>query len=277
MNGRTVGGSVSGDLHGGEPAVWDALSEENEEQTVEGLYPLRSAPERAILHAALELTDLQPGERVTELGCGAARYLPYLARRGGVRVAGVDFSEAGVAQTKRALDSLGLDTSGVVLADLRAYCPQHPDEFDAVFSFGLIEHFSDLREIVNLHFVCARPGGRVFMSAPNLSGPNLGWARRVAPDLLTWHCELAASDVVSACRSIGAINLEVVYLGGPRLFAYPQRADRSLLSFLLALVARKVFNGGGQVLYRLSPSLARRIAGESLSPFFAVAATKPGE
>ena len=263
-------------LEGGDPSVWDELSRANErEMSAAGLYPLRSAPERAILTAVKELTRLEAGDSFAELGCGAARYLPYLARDLRVRVAGADFSEEGVAQTRSALENVGADASAIELADLESYCPAHPGEFDAVASFGLIEHFSDLEAIIDLHLLCAKPGGRVFVSAPNLAGPNLWWTRQFSPSILDWHCEISAEKVVSAFRAKGAREIEIRHLGGPRLFAYPEGGRGGRAGEVAARIVRKAFNGGGEAIYRLAPSVATRLGGRSWSPYFAVACTKP--
>jgi SAM-dependent methyltransferase len=262
-------------LRGGEASVWDEVSTQNLREVDEnGLYPLRSAPERAILAAVMDLADVHAGSLVAELGCGQARYLPYLARDRGARVFGVDFSVEGIEQTRRALRSIGAESDGLERGDLHEYCPRHHGEFDATISFGLIEHFSDLQEIIDLHLLCTRPGGRVFVSAPNLSGPNLRWARRTAPSVLAWHCEISAERVVAAFRARGAAEVRVAHLGGPRLFAYPdgQAAGRTLTT--AARTARRLVNGAGELVYRLAPGLATRAAGPRWSPYFAVAATK---
>ena len=263
-------------LEGGEPSVWDELSRANEpEMSAAGLYPLRSAPERAILRAVEELTRLGPGDSFAEFGCGAARYLPYIACDIGVRVAGVDFSEEGVEQTRRALQNLGVDASAIELGDIKAYAPRHAGEFDAVASFGLIEHFSDLDAIIDLHLLCTKPGGRVFVSAPNLAGPNLWWTRQFSHSILDWHCEISAEKVVYAFRAKGAREIEIRHLGGPRLFAYPEGGRGGRAGEVAARVGRKVFNGGGEAIYRLAPRVATRLGGRSWSPYFAVACTKP--
>ncbi|MEJ7567608.1 MAG: class I SAM-dependent methyltransferase [Gaiellaceae bacterium] len=227
-----------------------------------------------MLAATVELASLQRGAKVAELGCGFARYLPYLARDHGVRVAGADFSRESIDHTRAALRTLGVDASEIVVDDLLSYCPRHAGEFDAVVSYGLIEHFLDLDGILELHFRCARPGGRVLVCAPNLSGPNLSWARRVAPELLTWHREIAAADVAAVFVALGAEDVHARSLGGPRLFAYPHDTGRPA-SAVLAKTVRKLFNGFGEGLSRISERTATHLAGERLSSFFVVAGTKP--
>ena len=221
--------------------------------------------------------------RVTELGCGDPTFLPRLALARGVRVAGVDFSSLAIERAHQALASLGVDSSEIELGDIAEYVERHEGQFDAVVSFGLVEHFTDLDEILLAHFRCTRPGGRVFVSAPNLSGLNLTWARQVSPETFlvdrtvttVWHRPISASEVESTFRRLGADEIEIEYVGGPRLWAYPQSIrGRSRLRVGVARAVRKSVNGAGEALNRLSPSLARRVGGSGLSPSFVVAGTK---
>ena len=257
-------------LGGAAPSIWDDLHRRNAPEGA-GVYPLRSAPERAILASALAHCRLRPGDRVLELGCGASRFLPQLALTAGVEVAGVDFSEEGVAQTRRALVGVGVDCGEISLGAIEAYVPRVEGSFDAVVSFGLVEHFDDLELIVAQHFQCARPGGRVFVEAPNLSGPNLAWMRRVAPSLLKWHRPLDAERVAAAFRAAGATDVSVEHLGGPRLFAPP---DPGRLS-AGAWAVRKTVNGLGELASRVAPRGSARLAGAPLSAYFAVSGTRP--
>jgi SAM-dependent methyltransferase len=207
---------------------------------------------------------------VLELGCGASRFLPQLALAAGVEVAGVDFSEEGVAQTRRALEGVGVDCGEIALGAIETYVPRVEGSFDAVVSFGLVEHFDDLEAIVAQHFRCARPGGRVFVEAPNLAGPNLAWMRRVAPSLLEWHRPLDAEKVAAAFRAAGATDLSVEHLGGLRLFAPP---DPGRLA-PGARVVRKTVNGLGELASRVAPRASTRLAGAPLSAYFAVSGTR---
>ena len=239
------------------------------------LQSFRSAPDRDLLAAALALPAIGGGARVLELGCGASRFLPHIAAVPGVTVAGVDFSERGVALTVDALRRVGADPSGIVLGRIEDYVPDHLQEFDVVLSFGLVEHFADLNGIVAEHFRSVRPGGTVMITAPNLSALNRYWARLASPDIFTWHRPISARQVVRAIQLAGGRDIEVLHLGGVRLFAHASGAisARSLLTNTI----RKVVNGVGEALFRLSPTWARRIGGRFASPMFAVTATsEPG-
>lgn len=265
---------MQSDFSGASPGDWDRLAMQNDREICGGLYPLSSAPEKAIFAAARNLIRTSPGNTLAEIGCGAARFLPHLAQELRLVPAGVDFSPAGLAQTHRMLGSVGLDNSRIEYGDLHEFCVKHADAFDAVVSFGLIEHFADLAEILRLHLLCTRAGGRVFVSAPNLSRLNLYWLRGVAPSLLTWHHEISADRVVRAFESLDAAEISSVHLGGPRLFASPEPTSCGRMLFIGASLGRRVFNGAGEGLFRVSGKLATSLARGALSPYFGVACTK---
>jgi 2-polyprenyl-3-methyl-5-hydroxy-6-metoxy-1,4-benzoquinol methylase len=272
---RAEGDDPSGGLApgfaGGTPELWSQYMAEDE---VNAVRPFPSAPDRALLESALRLTGLRRGETVLELGCGSSAFLTRMGAATGARVAGVDFSPEGIERTRAALKGLGIDDSGLALAAIDDYAPDHEGEFDVVVSFGLIEHFADLRSIVEAHFACAKVGGRVFIAAPNLSRVNLAWIKAVAPSLLGWHRPIEARQVAALMSAYAGPDVTVEHRGGFRLFAHPDRAARRPGRTAAALI-RKGVNGLGEASYRLAPRAAERAAGAWISPFFAVAATKP--
>ncbi len=262
------------ELTGGDPALWDSVHAGQRESLEGSVYPLRSAPERAILRTVLERARPQLGETVLELGCGSSRYLPYVALETGASIIGVDFSPLGVRQTRRALASVGADPTGIFEGRIEDFVENHPDEFDVVVSHGLVEHFDDLRRAVRWHLSTTRVGGRVVITAPNLDRANLAWARRVAPNLFRWHRPVSAPQIASLVRDGGGTEIISEYLGGPRLFAYPEPGSSSPTRHRTALVARKIANGSSELIHRCAPKLAERAGGAAFSPFFAVSATR---
>ena len=56
----------------------------------------------------------------------------------------------------------------IVNKDLFTYQPEQL--FDIVFSAGLIEHFNNLEEIIDVHLKLCKSGGKVIMTLPNFRG-----------------------------------------------------------------------------------------------------------
>lgn len=256
--------------------MWDRVHARSRGEIADGVYPLRSAPEREILRVLLERGRPGAGDRLVELGCGSSRYLPYAARETGARIHGVDFSAIGIEQARRGLEAVGADPSGIVEGTIEELVAASPGSFDVVASFGLIEHFDDLAEVLGWHVACARPGGRIVITAPNLNHANLTWSQRVAPALFTWHRRVEPHRTAELLGEMGVSDLRVEHLGGPRLFAYPDPEARSRAQHLTAQVTRKALNAVGEAVNRVAPGAARRLSGPRLSPFFAVSGTRAG-
>src|SRR5688500_6300134 len=102
--------------------------------------------------------------RVLELGCGTATLLLSLAPH--VReVVGLDISPEGLKIAQRHQQERRVSNATFVKAD----CQDVPfeDEFDVVYSAGLIEHFFERDvEIVKQHLKATKPGGRVILTVP---------------------------------------------------------------------------------------------------------------
>ncbi|HEX2948439.1 MAG TPA: class I SAM-dependent methyltransferase [Armatimonadota bacterium] len=76
----------------------------------------------------LDVCQLQPGNRILEIGCGTGRHSVELAKRG-YRVTAVDISEGMLAEAAQAADAAGVDID-FIHADARHYQPD-PVAYDA--------------------------------------------------------------------------------------------------------------------------------------------------
>ena len=63
----------------------------------------------------------------------------------------------------------------IIESDLFTYHPEK--QYDLVLSFGLIEHFTDLKDIIQNHLKFLNPGGTLFITLPNFRGVN-GWVQK---------------------------------------------------------------------------------------------------
>lgn len=102
--------------------------------------------------------------RVLELGCGTATLLLSLAPRV-KEVVGLDISSEGLKIAQSHQREQEVANVSFVKADCRAV--PFREEFDAVYSAGLIEHFfDDDIAIVRQHLAAVKGGGVVIMSVP---------------------------------------------------------------------------------------------------------------
>jgi 2-polyprenyl-3-methyl-5-hydroxy-6-metoxy-1,4-benzoquinol methylase len=115
-------------------------------------YYLHDKPEYAL--AARWIT---PSDSVLELGCGAGNFAKCI---GPARYTGIEFSSKAVQMaTKKGLH---------VLAESAArHAEQHPQDYDVVCSFQVMEHVSELRKTIADCLALLKPNGRFMLCVPS--------------------------------------------------------------------------------------------------------------
>jgi SAM-dependent methyltransferase len=116
---------------------------------------------------------------------------------------------------KQLLEKNGLKEGdiNIIEADLFNYTPK--EKYDMVLSFGLIEHFSDTKAIIQTHLQFLRPGGALFITLPNFTGVN-GWIQRKF-DLENYNKHnidsMNPTMLAETCKQLGLKNVESYYHG----------------------------------------------------------------
>lgn len=101
----------------------------------------------------------------------------------------------------------------IIEADLFNYTPK--EKYDMVLSFGLIEHFSDTKAIIETHLQFLKPGGTLFITLPNFTGVN-GWIQRKF-DLENYNKHnidsMNPAMLAETCKQLGLKSVESYYHG----------------------------------------------------------------
>jgi len=150
---------------------------------------------------------------VFEVGCGDSVWLPYLARRFDVAVAGVDYAELGCELARNRLAHEGVDAQ-VFCEDIFAPTASAAQRYDLVFSLGLIEHFTDLEAAVAAVLRYVKPGGHVLNLVPNFScslHTVAGWIWQ--PAVMRRHQAPTRRQLMHAHARLGLTNLSCRYCG----------------------------------------------------------------
>jgi 2-polyprenyl-3-methyl-5-hydroxy-6-metoxy-1,4-benzoquinol methylase len=98
-----------------------------------------------------------------EVGCGTSSLSLSLAKEMGELV-GVDNAESAIELSRENATSMGIANSRFDLGDCLSLSYQ--DEFDVVWSQGLMEHFESPLEVAAQHFKVTKPGGITLISIP---------------------------------------------------------------------------------------------------------------
>jgi cyclopropane-fatty-acyl-phospholipid synthase len=105
--------------------------------------------------------NLQPGQRVLDIGCGWGSFALHAAEHHDVNVVGITLSEPQAALARRRVEERGLgDRVEIRVEDYRALAGE---PFDAVASIGMVEHVGASQIDVYARQLArmVRPGGRV--------------------------------------------------------------------------------------------------------------------
>lgn len=174
------------------------------------------------------------GGCVLELGCGGSVWLPHLALHFGMRISGVDFSSIALEKSRRILRANGVE------ADLTEVDILNLDEtwmrsYDAIFSLGLLEHFSDPRPVLESAACLLRARGILLSWIPNTECIQFGLNARWSRELRGMHYLTDREGWIRLHRDAGFEVLEADYV---------QWMDFSKLTFpkIPALAQRIVYN-----------------------------------
>ena len=148
---------------------------------------------------------------VVELGCGRSVWLPWFARRFGMKVGGLDYSETGCRQAEALLARDNIEAD-IHQGDIFDPPEEMLGRYDVVTSFGLVEHFTDTASCVASCAAFARPGGLVVTEIPNMFGLNGGIVKIINRRVYDMHVPMTVNMLTEAHKQAGLEILDSHYL-----------------------------------------------------------------
>jgi 2-polyprenyl-3-methyl-5-hydroxy-6-metoxy-1,4-benzoquinol methylase len=114
------------------------------------------------------------GAKFIEIGSAPGDYSVQFSKRFGCIPYGVEYSEGGVKLNREVFKENSFNPDNVIHADFFSdeFIARHQEKFDGVMSKGFIEHFDDVKSVIDRHMRLLKPGGHLIVTIPNLSGVN---------------------------------------------------------------------------------------------------------
>lgn len=144
------------------------------------------------------------GKSILEVGAGNSAVLSYLARRYGdrARFSGLDYSQEGC---RLLLQRAAREGASVQVHCQDMFEPQADliGRFNAVYSLGVVEHFTDLSAVLRAKARFLAPGGSMLSVIPNLAGVLGRLGRRFNPRVYELHVPHNLESFIDGHRRAG--------------------------------------------------------------------------
>jgi cyclopropane-fatty-acyl-phospholipid synthase len=111
------------------------------------------------LERTFQALELRPGARLLEIGAGWGGTLEYCCRRG-VKVTGLTLYQDSYDYVQEIIQRNCFDGK-VLLQDFLTYQAAAP--YDAIVTYGVIEHIPEYRRLFERLWSCLKPGGKIYL------------------------------------------------------------------------------------------------------------------
>lgn len=147
--------------------------------------------------------DKYAGKKVLEIGCGAGTDLSQFARNGAITT-GVDLTESAIDVTRKRFQVLGLKGDFKV-ADAENL-PFKDNEFDLVYSFGVLHHTPNTQKTIDEVYRVLQPGGKTFIMlyyTYSFEYLTLILRKLIHPDRWKWSVQEAVNYETEMNKKVG--------------------------------------------------------------------------
>ncbi len=175
-----------------------------------------------------------------EVGCGSSGWLPYFRRRYGYAVSGLDYSEVGCRLAEENMRLLGLPFEEVICEDILKW--SSPKKYGVIFSYGVIEHFSEPGKVLGICAGHLEEGGLLITLVPNLRGlPGL-LLKTFAPETYRMHQVLTEAELNAMNSRAGLERVKSGLVGIFSLAVHPWTSS-GLSRFREGTLRRRILLG----------------------------------
>jgi 2-polyprenyl-3-methyl-5-hydroxy-6-metoxy-1,4-benzoquinol methylase len=161
------------------------------------------------------------GKSFLEIGCGSSGWLPYFKSRYNLNISGLDYSKIGCSIAEENLRVQGLPFDEIYCKDFLEKDFSLPKRFDFIFSYGVVEHFKDTEQVLDIFADLLEPDGVMITLVPNLNGWNGYVTKRLMPEIYAIHKIINNADLRSFHDRIDLKVLKSSYVGTLSLAVLP--------------------------------------------------------
>jgi len=179
------------------------------------------------------------GELV-EMGCGGSEWLVYLAKRFDFRISGVDYLERGCEISKSLLDDNSIADYQIICDDFFERHQRDSKRYDAVVSFGVIEHFDQPSHVLKAFESYLKDSGKIVTTCPNTGGAAMSLQKLFDKRVYYNHKRFELADLVNYHTEAG---FKVIYSSYTGFLSFNNLVFGNFSIFgRLAKIAMKLLN-----------------------------------
>lgn len=199
-----------------------------------------------------------------ELGALPGGFLTYFHKKFGYKVTGLDFAD-NTEVFDETMKSNGIKKYDFIKADILKYKPK--TDYDVVSSFGFIEHFDDIDQILSQHIDLMKPGAYLVLTVPNFRNIQYVYHRIFDAKNLSIHNTetMKIKDMDKRLTHLGLEKIKAKYVGTTEFWFEDEWRSRLAKEF-----RTKITNNMTRLFRRYKPSAA-------YSPLILYVYRKPSE
>lgn len=223
-------------------------------------------PENYLFHKELkEVIEREKVKTAIELGGFPGYYAVFLKKYFKLDVTLLDYF-IHPPVTNELLQANQLQAGDIHIIEADLFNHQEKQQYDLVLSCGLIEHFTDTRDIIRRHIDFVKPGGTLFITLPNFKALNGWFQQQFDPENYDKH-HIECMDprlLADICESEGLSLKEAKYFGNFSIWLENEKEKP-----VAVRIFKKITWLTGKVITKLIPFNSK-----ALSPYILVEAKK---
>lgn len=164
-------------------------------------------------------TDFPTGGTFIEVGGFPGLYSAWFNKKFGYNPTLLDFFVKNEI-ISRVEETNGLKPGTIEVIEADFFSFETDKKYDVVFSWGFIEHFNDIQDVVDRHYRLLSKNGHLLIGLPNFKGISGFFTRLVDKEFLKIHnLECMEIDYLTRiCKQLNIQDFEVFYYGKPKIW-----------------------------------------------------------